>query len=67
MVVVSAANAVRPIPIAIVLTANTVAIAAIASNVFDCFIFVICKFSCKESGMVYLRYFTSNAKKMVES
>lgn len=41
MVVVSAANAVRPFPIAIVLTANTVAIVAIAARAVFCFLLVI--------------------------
>jgi hypothetical protein len=42
IVVVSAANAMRPFPIAIVITANTAAIATIATSaVFSFFILVI--------------------------
>jgi hypothetical protein len=60
MVVVSA-NAKRPFPIAIVLTANTVAIAAIAiSDVFR----PIIKFTCRSAVMLYLQCLTSSANIM---
>jgi hypothetical protein len=64
-----AANALRPFPIAIVLTNNTAAITEIATNavaVLWFFTLVIYNFISQVSAMLYLRCFTSSAKNMVE-